>query len=381
MARSHARWKLGSFSSDPDLKAATPHEKLLYVFLVQDSYLNAAGVLMMCEQVWAEDCGFTDDEIEKALRGLIERRFVVVDWRTRELLVRSFVRNDGIADQPNVLKQALAHARLARSPQIRKALATELRRLPEAPPNKVDPDGRVRMVYPDPHGCANELDPLPDPPPKGSEPVPQQGSGNPSGNPVQDGFLDGMPEPQGRGRGKVRGSTSRSAVQQFPSSAGAAEAPTNLDDGFDEFWAVFPRREQKRDALKAWRQMRREKIRPERLIDGARGYAAFVLAENRTRDKIKLPASWLRAGGYDDHQPPRPATPDTRDPVDVLRSLWQAADGVAVARILRIPWMEPQQSPDDGTDYEKWIIQARRDWISDHHEAAVTALAEQRESA
>jgi len=383
MARSFAQFKLGAMSSDPDLRALTPHAKLVYAFLVQDSYLNAAGVLMLCEQVWAEDLGLSDPEFDKALRELISDRFVIVDWRTRELLIRTFIRNGGAPEQPNVLKQALSHAKLARSVVIRRALAVELRQLPAARPTKVGDNGRV-MVYPDPHACAADLDPgCPDPPPpKGSDTLPQHGSPNPSGNPVSTPILDGMSEPSVVVVGEVDVVVSPQSVVVSPSTAEAVEEkPTSLDDGFTEFWEVYPRRVEKIDALKAWRQQRRKKVTADRMIQGAVGYAAFVVAEGRLSDKIKYPASWLRAGAYDDHQPVPEPVPDNREPVDILRSLWQAADGRAVAEILHVPWIEPQQPPSDKTPYEKWITEARRNWISKHHEQAVLALTAVRATA
>lgn len=381
MARNHARLKLGAMSSDPDLRALAPHSKLVYTFLLQDSYLNAAGVLMLCEQIWAEDLGLSEQEFDKSLTELISTRFVVVDWRTRELLVRSFIRNDGIADQPNVLKQALAHARLARSKTLRRALAVELRRLPAAPPDKVSDKGRVLMVYPDPHACAAELDPNPEPPPKGSETDQQEGSGNPSANssenPVAEPFFEGMPEVRGKEQGKGKGSISRSESPQSCPTSEAVERAPSLDDGFDGFWEVFPNRVQKQDALKAWRQMRRAKVTAQRMIDGARGYATLVVMENRPKDKIKYPASWLRAGAYDDHQPEPEPVKDTREPIEILRDLWRQADAPAVMRILglRHSWVDEDPPPGSDIPREKFTVQRRQEWINSHFEDALAVLS------
>lgn len=228
MARAHARLKLGAMSSDPELRARSPHAKLVYVFLLQDAYLNAAGVMPVCDEEWAEDLGLTLTELEKALDELNMSRFVVIGNRRREVLVRSFIRNDGIADQPNILKQALAHARLARSPIIRKALADELRRLPAAPPTKLLGKGRT-MVYPDPHACADELDPegSPTQPPRGSTSQSKEGSRNPSTEP----FPEEMPEPQGEGEGVGMGSSSGSSVS---SSSSDPAAPTSDKQSIDE---------------------------------------------------------------------------------------------------------------------------------------------------
>lgn len=231
MARAHARLKVGALSGDPEMRALTPHAKLLYVFLLQDAYLNAAGVMPVCDEEWAEDLGLGLSELEDALDELVEARFVVVGERRREVLVRSFIRNDGIADQPNVLKQALAHARLARSPIIRKTLAVELRKLPPAPPAKSVGTNRV-MVYPDPHACADELDPegAPQPPPRVLNNQLEEGSPNPSGNPSNEPFAEDFAEPPGKERGKVRGGSSASAVDSSRSDSAAPKPDECSDD-------------------------------------------------------------------------------------------------------------------------------------------------------
>lgn len=225
MARAHARLKLGAMSSDSDVRALSPHAKLLYVFFLQDAYLNAAGVMPICDEEWAEDLGLSMGEFEKALDELSVSRFVVIGERRRELLVRTFVRNDGVADQPNILKQALAHALLARSPSIRKALAVELRRLPAAPPAKAMGNNRV-MVYPDPHACAEQLDPggSPNPPARVPQPQTGEGSANPVGEPFAEPFPEGMPEPQGVGTGTGIGTSLGSSVSSSRSDTAAPQS-------------------------------------------------------------------------------------------------------------------------------------------------------------
>lgn len=164
-----------------------------------------------------------------------------------------------------------------------------------------------------------------------------------------------------------------------PSETPSPKAASGIDDGFDEFWAAYPRRVQKRDALKAWRQMRREKTPAERIIAGACGYAAYVHAQGKDPEFVKHPGPWLRAAAYDDHQPATSAGPDLRDPPDVLRAHWQAADAAAVARILGLFYVDPAQPPSDTTTFDRWTTKARRDWISHHHADAITTLTDARQ--
>lgn len=145
----------------------------------------------------------------------------------------------------------------------------------------------------------------------------------------------------------------------------------DADGEFDTFWINYPRKAQKQDARKAWTQQLRKKISPERMIAGAKGYAEYCKAKNTDQQWIKYPGSWLRAGGYDDHQP-EPV--DTREPVEIIRDLWRAADAQAVAEILRIPYFDRGQPPSDTTPPERWLKESRQDWIASHREAAIEEL-------
>ena len=241
MARSHVRLELGLWRK-PGHTDVPKDGRLLYVTILGDEALNQAGVVVLRPSVWAEDAAMTDAEVETALRELELRRFVVIDSRTQELLVRTFIRNDGVADQPNVLRNALAVAAQVRSPKLRKALAAELRRLPPPQPDRKTPSGRV-FSYPDPYATARELDPEDDLPP-GDRLGPSNPSGNPSPNPSDMGpgtlpdplknrtlepFAEPFGEPmggrvRGRGRGRGEGSSPVTTQVQIKTDDDAREA-------------------------------------------------------------------------------------------------------------------------------------------------------------
>ncbi|MYW96023.1 hypothetical protein G3I59_36820 [Amycolatopsis rubida] len=130
MARDHARINL-SIWHDEEFINLSLAAKLLYLQLVSQPRLSYAGVLDLAAKRWARphpDLSLT--EIRAALSELDAARFVVIDQETEELLVRSFIRNDELFKQPNVLRGALRVAFDIESPILRAALATELRRLP-----------------------------------------------------------------------------------------------------------------------------------------------------------------------------------------------------------------------------------------------------------
>lgn len=75
------------------------------------------------------------------------------------------------------------------------------------------------------------------------------------------------------------------------------QANVRLED-FDLFWEIYPRKKAKLDALRAWQQTREHRPEIEQII-------AAVHAQLRSGDwtdyrYIPYPATWLRAGQWDD---------------------------------------------------------------------------------
>lgn len=62
------------------------------------------------------------------------------------------------------------------------------------------------------------------------------------------------------------------------------------------------------------------------------------------------------------------------DPADQLRQWWRTGDTGPVADLVRRPWIEPSQHPDDRTPRESWLLLRRREFIETHHDAALAAL-------
>lgn len=138
------------------LEPLAAHAKLLYVVLLTERMMNHAGVARAQLDLWAEQAGLTDAEAAKAFAELIDLDYVASDPRTREVLVRTLIRNDGIANQPYMLKGALKEALMTRSPKLRQVLADELRKLPPRRPDSKDKNGK-KITYPDPHAAADLL--------------------------------------------------------------------------------------------------------------------------------------------------------------------------------------------------------------------------------
>ena len=74
---------------------------------------------------------------------------------------------------------------------------------------------------------------------------------------------------------------------------------TGIDPSFIEFYSAYPRRQSKQDAIKAYSAVLKTGVTHETIM---RGLEAAKRVDRRFRDPqfTPLPASWLRAGGFED---------------------------------------------------------------------------------
>ncbi|GAY12059.1 hypothetical protein [Pseudonocardia sp. N23] len=122
-----------SIWTDDDFRKVSERGQRLYFVLLSQADINYAGVLPLTVGRWARCCtAMTRRDVEDGLDELADRGYVVLDWDTEELLVRSFMRNDGLWKQPRMLGVALREALGTASQALRQALARECGRLREA---------------------------------------------------------------------------------------------------------------------------------------------------------------------------------------------------------------------------------------------------------
>ncbi|WP_424462959.1 helix-turn-helix domain-containing protein [Pseudoclavibacter helvolus] len=74
-------------------------------------------------------------------------------------------------------------------------------------------------------------------------------------------------------------------------------------DTFETWWKLYPRREAKGDAFRAWEQLRESKHKPtfEVLCAGARDYALRTATQEQKYKQ--LPGGWIRARRWEDEAP------------------------------------------------------------------------------
>jgi len=130
MARGHGRI-LASAWEDADFIALTQEQQRLYLFLISQPNLNHAGLLPLTLRRWAgKAAGLTAAELRAHLEALAAACFIVLDEDTEELLIRSFVRNDGVWKQPKVMGAMTSGALEISSRALRGALLAEMDRIP-----------------------------------------------------------------------------------------------------------------------------------------------------------------------------------------------------------------------------------------------------------
>jgi hypothetical protein len=189
--------------SDIHFIALNARPQQVYCLLLSYSTRNLAGVLPLTLKRWAKcTADTTVDALIDALCSLAANDFIVIDWDTEEVLIRTFIRNDEVYRQPNLMKAARRQALHIESAALRWALHDELRRLPE----HKDADETLKI--------ANAL---------------IEGLIRPDEKGFPEGFAEGFPKPPGVGVSYVgKGNTSTCNPQPSPTPAAAA-LPETLD--------------------------------------------------------------------------------------------------------------------------------------------------------
>lgn len=89
-----------------------------------------------------------------------------------------------------------------------------------------------------------------------------------------------------------------------PSSTASSTSPTKIttlaQNEFDQFWLSYPKQRSKADALKAWKQVSKKRPTIEIILSKIEDLKNSHEWTKENGQFIPYPASWLRAGGWDD---------------------------------------------------------------------------------
>lgn len=128
MAREFAQIKLAIWADD-DWRDLSPLSRYLYLTLLTSPSLSHCGVADWRPARIGALNGMGVEAIGESGAELVESLHLVIDAESEEVLIRSFVRNDGLMKQPKMaVAMASAHAAVA-SKEIRGVIVHELNRL------------------------------------------------------------------------------------------------------------------------------------------------------------------------------------------------------------------------------------------------------------
>jgi len=220
MARTHARLKLAMWA-DEDFRDLPGESQWLYMLLMTSSGLSYAGVAdWRPARIAPMAVDVSPARVESAAVELEQNHYIVVDRDTEEVLVRSFIRNDGLMEQPNVAAaMATAYGAIA-SRTLQAVIVHELKRLYKDEPTlkawtrtdvkgllkkrAMTPDQALEVLPPNMAGFPSDWghtepssNPSGNPSPDPSGTDKQKGSANPSTDPCLTPSPSPTPSPPG----------------------------------------------------------------------------------------------------------------------------------------------------------------------------------------
>lgn len=126
MARDHARIYVAIWS-DPDFRALPIPPQHAFFMLLSQPRLSYCGVMDYLPNRLAKMSDkATARSVTNAVAALEDAHFVVTDEDTGELLIRSFVRHDGLLAMPNMTKAMVKDYLTVLSDRLRDVITDEL---------------------------------------------------------------------------------------------------------------------------------------------------------------------------------------------------------------------------------------------------------------
>ena len=263
MARNYAQVRV-SIWQDDDFRALPVEAQHLYFLLLTSPTLTLAGVTdWRPGRLASLAAGWTAEDVREAAQMLQERRYILADEDTEEVLVRTLVKHDGVLRNPKTAIGMVGAWTATYSQGIRAAVACEVRKMAdevsESVGRAIEPllDYQSDWVWDDQSGRSSVQASV-------RVPVP------PTTNNQQ---------PTTNNHAKIR----------------RADA---LGD-FDSFWSTYPRRTAKGAAEKAWSKVTADHAV---VIEAAELFASRC--QNTDPKFIPHPATWLNQRRWEDDLAP-----------------------------------------------------------------------------
>lgn len=133
MPRSFAQIGTGLWN-EPTIRSHTITAQRAYFLIYTQPELSRCGVLpFRLKRLAGMAADDTPTKLRKALVALEKTRHIVVDEDSEEVLLRTYVRHDGLLSQPQVVATMVQDFALVESPSIQSAFLAELRRIWDLP--------------------------------------------------------------------------------------------------------------------------------------------------------------------------------------------------------------------------------------------------------
>lgn len=287
MTREYARVKVKIWA-DTDFRDLSDPAQSLYFRLLSSPTMNLCGVAdWRPKRIAALTRGMTAEGVETAAQELAERGYIVIDEGTEEVLIRSFVRHDGLIKTPNIAASMAKDYAGTASALLRGVIVFEL--------------VRMKADEPEMKGWSVASHLLREPSINPSDMASPKASRMPSVIPSAEVL------PMGSGNGSHI--PQPSSLNPQPSSSSSTKKTEDKDlsarrGRFDEFWSIYPKRGKhsnpKEPARQKWNDLVRT-VDPERIIASARVLATVREGEDPQTTPQAL--TWLRQKRWQDDAP------------------------------------------------------------------------------
>lgn len=282
---------------DPDFKALPEREQLLFLKLFSQSDVSLAGVLTLASTRWAlQTANLTPTDVDSALMRLQAANFIVCDYETQEVLIRSYISNDGGWKSTKTFKGICNAVRRVLSPTLRGVISAQLLRLDLSAVS--DDKGKYEQtprqyLQAEIDGLVGENTPL-DTPSGQVEPTLNLGWDTPSDTPsIPLGIGDTGPFPN------TPAPAPAPATANAPATALSAPRSSYSDD-FETWWQNYPIKAGKAKAYDAWKKA----IRKASLDELHSGLTRYNEHLRRNPDQaMKHAQGWLNDERWNDEYP------------------------------------------------------------------------------